>query len=140
MKNNDIISQNENFSKDLTNRLMEVLNIKNVVGLSKVLGVRYTTLTSQIHRNSLDFAKILQLAEKKDLDLNYILLGRKTLSERYGTAELAQILLDRLKKELKGEITEQKRLYRKIEILYEKILTKDALSEAKEKFNKEVLD
>lgn len=56
----------------IIDRLKDELSIKTDKNLCKILGIRPNTLSTWKKRDTLDFNKIIELCEAKNLDLNFI--------------------------------------------------------------------
>lgn len=70
---------------DIVKRAKRVLNFKTDVDLAAYLGVSRSTLSNWVARNSIDFP--LLLSKLKDVDYNWLLLGKKPLIPQSETSD-----------------------------------------------------
>ncbi len=76
---------------DIVKRAKRVLNFKTDADLAAYLGVSRSTLSNWVARNSIDFP--LLLSKLKDVDYNWLLLGKKPLIPQ---SETSDALKDRI--------------------------------------------
>ena len=70
---------------DIVKRAKRVLNFKTDADLAAYLGVSRSTLSNWVARNSIDFP--LLLSKLKDVDYNWLLLGKKPLIPQSETSD-----------------------------------------------------
>jgi len=58
--------------EEVINKLKDIFNAKTDVELSRKLGFSDRVVTTWKQRNTLNFEKIIEIAVKKDIDLNYL--------------------------------------------------------------------
>jgi hypothetical protein len=58
--------------EDVINKLKQIFNVKTDVELSRILGFSDRVVTTWKQRNTLNFEKIIEIAIKENIDLNYL--------------------------------------------------------------------
>lgn len=98
----------------IIDRLKEELSINTDKNLCKLIDIKPNTLSTWKKRDSLDFNKVIELCEKRNLDLNYIFFDEKDIKiEKKGTIEATNILKPDKSSEKKPEAI----LFKKLQLV-----------------------
>ncbi len=87
-------------------RLKELTGAKRDLQLAELLQISPTTLSTWKKRNSVDYKLIIDFCQKKEFDLNFILLGNELKNSQI--EYLTELIIDKVKGQFEKEFEKVK--------------------------------